>query len=229
MFLFMECLKMKYAFIDYENINSLDYLNLTQYEKIFLFIGANQTSIRLAEKYTVPLNIVVITVDKIADNNLDFHIAYYLGKCDHSVDKMIQFDIISNDKGYLGICDYIHKLTTRHCQLIRPQDESKAQNTLESTNNQNKLESKENVKLSQSISDKIMERAFKLVIHFLTQSEERHLPKKKQTLYNYISSRINFVEITQDLKQHITNNIIELLEKEKWITIKNSQVVYLKK
>ncbi|WP_455647916.1 PIN domain-containing protein [Lonepinella koalarum] len=220
---------MKYAFIDYENINSLDYLNLTQYEKIFLFIGANQTSIRLAEKYTVPLNIVVITVDKIADNNLDFHIAYYLGKCDHSVDKMIQFDIISNDKGYLGICDYIHKLTTRHCQLIRPQDESKAQNTLESTNNQNKLESKENVKLSQSISDKIMERAFKSVIHFLTQSEERHLPKKKQTLYNYISSRINFVEITQDLKQHITNNIIELLKKEQWITIKNSQVVYLKK
>ncbi len=229
MFLFIGFLKMKYAFIDYENINSLDYLNLTQYEKIFLFIGANQTSIRLAEKYTVPLNIVIITVDKIANNNLDFHIAYYLGKCDHSADKVIQFDIISNDKGYLGICDYIHKLTTRHCQLIRPQDESKIQNILESTNNQNKLEDKEKVKVSQSISDKIMEKTFKLVIHFLTKSEERHLPKKMQALYNHISGRMNFVEITRDLKQHITNSIIERLEKKKWITIKNSQVVYLKK
>ncbi|EJS86894.1 hypothetical protein AAUPMB_16150 [Pasteurella multocida subsp. multocida str. Anand1_buffalo] len=33
---------MKYAFIDYENIHSLDNINLKEYEKIYLFLGAQQ-------------------------------------------------------------------------------------------------------------------------------------------------------------------------------------------
>ena len=42
---------MKYAFIDYENIHSLNNLNLNCYEKIFLFLGANLQSIQLSEKF----------------------------------------------------------------------------------------------------------------------------------------------------------------------------------
>ncbi|EPE65740.1 hypothetical protein I140_07750, partial [Pasteurella multocida 93002] len=42
---------MKYAFIDYENIHSLDNINLNKYEKIYLFLGAQQQSITLSEKF----------------------------------------------------------------------------------------------------------------------------------------------------------------------------------
>ena len=85
---------MKYAFIDYENIHSLDNLNLHLYERIFLFLGANQPTIQLSEKFNDELNITLITVQSSGKNNLDFHIAYYLGKMDMQTDKNIEFCVI---------------------------------------------------------------------------------------------------------------------------------------
>ncbi|MDP0012958.1 hypothetical protein Q7399_01995 [Glaesserella parasuis] len=41
---------MKYAFIDYENVNSLDGLNLQEYDRTFLFIGSVNNQLRLTEK-----------------------------------------------------------------------------------------------------------------------------------------------------------------------------------
>ncbi|SSZ29702.1 Uncharacterised protein [Aggregatibacter aphrophilus] len=82
---------MKYAFIDYENIHSLDNLNLHLYERIFLFLGANQPTIQLSEKFNDELNFTLITIKNIAKNNLDFHIAYYLGKMDMQTDKILSF------------------------------------------------------------------------------------------------------------------------------------------
>lgn len=98
---------MKYAFIDYENIHSLDNINLNKYEKIYLFLGAQQQSITLSEKFNDQIVIHLITIKDVAKNNLDFHLAYFLGKFDQEVDKNIHFDVISKDKGYQGICDYI--------------------------------------------------------------------------------------------------------------------------
>lgn len=71
---------MKYAFIDYENLNKLDGLNLAEYERVFLFTGSTTKSINLSESFTDEINITLITVKAIAKNNVDFHIAYYLGK-----------------------------------------------------------------------------------------------------------------------------------------------------
>lgn len=53
---------MKYAFIDYENIHSLDNINLKEYEKIYLFLGAQQQYISLSEKFNDLLNINLITI-----------------------------------------------------------------------------------------------------------------------------------------------------------------------
>ena len=43
---------MKYAFIDYENLNNLDGLNLAEYKRIFLFTGSTTKSINLSESFT---------------------------------------------------------------------------------------------------------------------------------------------------------------------------------
>lgn len=69
---------MKYAFIDYENIHSLDNINLNKYEKIYLFLGAQQQSITLSEKFNDQIVIHLITIKDVAKNNLDFHLAYFL-------------------------------------------------------------------------------------------------------------------------------------------------------
>lgn len=112
---------MKYVFIDYENIHSLNNLNLNCYEKIFLFLGANLQSIQLSEKFNDELNITLITVQSSGKNNLDFHIAYYLGKMDVQTDKNIEFYVISKDNGYLGICEFIqNQRNPRKCILLKP-------------------------------------------------------------------------------------------------------------
>ena len=110
---------MKYAFIDYENVHSLSLWDLADFEKIFLFIGANQKAIELSSKFEDELNITLITIKSVAKNNLDFHLTYYLGKLDAQTDKQIAFHIFSNDKGYEGICEFISKQKQgRECRLI---------------------------------------------------------------------------------------------------------------
>ncbi|PHI40063.1 hypothetical protein CBG46_04930 [Actinobacillus succinogenes] len=115
---------MKYAFIDYENLNSLNGVKLEQYEKIFIFIGAapNQAEIRISEKFTDKINISLITVKQIAQNNVDFHLSYYLGKLDQTAPKSVEFHVLSKDLGYQGICNFIRQQKTpRHCLLVQPE------------------------------------------------------------------------------------------------------------
>ncbi|WP_424401886.1 PIN domain-containing protein [Pasteurella sp. PK-2025] len=110
---------MKYAFIDYENIHSLDNIRLNEYEKVYLFLGAQQQSISLSEKFNDQIEICLVTVKEVAKNNLDFHLVFFLGKLDQELDKKISFHVISKDKGYQGVCDYItHQQHARTCQLI---------------------------------------------------------------------------------------------------------------
>ncbi|MDG2952491.1 PIN domain-containing protein [Exercitatus varius] len=85
---------MNYAFIDYENLNSLDGLELQSYERVFLFLGAKQGHIKLSGKFNDEINMTLITVKNVSENNVDFHIAYYLGKLDATVDKSIEFHVL---------------------------------------------------------------------------------------------------------------------------------------
>lgn len=98
---------MKYVFIDYENLNKLDGLNLVEYECVFLFIGLIIKLINLFEFFMDEINIILIIVKVIVKNNVDFYIVYYFGKLDEMIDKNIEFYILLNDCGYDGICNFI--------------------------------------------------------------------------------------------------------------------------
>lgn len=63
---------MKYAFIDYENVNSLDGLNLQEYDRTFLFIGSVNNQLRLTEKFNDEINITLITVKDISKKQRRF-------------------------------------------------------------------------------------------------------------------------------------------------------------
>ncbi|MDQ7073673.1 MAG: PIN domain-containing protein [Gammaproteobacteria bacterium] len=52
------------------------------------------------KKYSTPLDMIIIQIHTTQENNLDFHLAYYLGKYDQEANKNITFEVISNDKGY---------------------------------------------------------------------------------------------------------------------------------
>jgi len=56
--------------------------------------GTPNDDVIVGSKFNDELNFTLITIKNIAKNNLDFHIAYYLGKMDMQTDKNIEFCVI---------------------------------------------------------------------------------------------------------------------------------------
>ncbi|WP_206052642.1 PIN domain-containing protein [Neptunomonas marina] len=91
----------RWAFIDNENTGGLEKVDLSVYEKAFVFLGAKQPRLDFGErKYDKPIELNVIQIKQVQPNNLDFHLAYYLGKLDAEVDNDICFEVVSNDNGF---------------------------------------------------------------------------------------------------------------------------------
>lgn len=211
---------MKYAFVDYENLNSLDGLELTQYEKIYLFVGANQTAIHLSEKFNQGLNIHLVTVNNIGKNNLDFHIAYFLGKLDCEVDKSIQFCVLSKDLGYQGICHFIqHQPNARQCELITPNFSEEPVNLIALPSPETQQPEKQNAEND--------------YLEFLTKyknnlikTNKRSLPTKLKALTNHIYSTTALVRQPKNTKQKILNQIINHLQQKGIIKINDKKVSF---
>lgn len=204
---------MKYAFIDYENIHSLDNIQLNEYEKVYLFLGAQQQSITLSEKFNDQVIIHLITVKEVAKNNLDFHLAYFLGKFDQEIDKKVNFDVISRDKGYQGICDYIqNQKNARRCSLISLTTEAQKE---ESDGNKALIISKQDI-----------EKYAHDYRTFMLKTEIRHLPTSVEKLSNHICSQTNLKNLPQRVIKIVIPKIITLLSENQLITIKNNTIQY---
>lgn len=110
---------MKWAFIDYENIGSLGRVDISTYKKVVVFLGAKQSKIDFNEsRYDKPIDLVLIQIKTSQSNNLDFHLAYYLGKFDGEAAESVTFDVISNDSGFSPLISHI-KSTGRQCKQVK--------------------------------------------------------------------------------------------------------------
>lgn len=110
---------MKWAFIDYENIGSLEKIDLYLYEKVFVFLGAKQPKLDFGDKkYDSPINFIIIQIKAAQANNLDFHLSYYLGKYNDEAENTIEFDVISNDNGFSPLISHI-RANGRMCKQIK--------------------------------------------------------------------------------------------------------------
>ncbi|MFK5213555.1 PIN domain-containing protein [Glaesserella parasuis] len=209
---------MKYAFIDYENVNSLDGLNLQEYDRTFLFIGSVNNQLRLTEKFNDEINITLITVKDISKNNVDFHLTYYLGKLDISTDKNIEFHILSNDKGFDGICQFIqHQREPRICfrKAINQTEEKIALPLLPSqVTNVNNAEKE---KISQVVQE------FKA---FISKVQKRSLPVKLATLKNSIYNQTSLKGVDKKEADKLLPKIIDQLVQKKLIKVNENKVSY---
>lgn len=116
---------MKWAFIDYENVGCLGKVDLSQYEKVFVFIGATQSKLSFGEtKYAAPIDLTILTLQITQSNNLDFHLSYYLGKYNEEAAGDVVFEVISNDNGFSPLIAHI-RANGRQCK------QAKIKNTLE--------------------------------------------------------------------------------------------------
>lgn len=110
---------MKWAFIDYENIGCLSKIDLSAYEKVILFAGAKQPKIDFGDKkYESPINLIIIQIKATQSNNLDFHLAYYLGKYSAETPLDVAFDVITNDNGFSPLISHI-KANGRTCKQFK--------------------------------------------------------------------------------------------------------------
>ena len=138
---------MKWAFIDYENVGTLAKIDLSLYERAFVFMGAKQPRLDFGEtKYEYPINIQIIQIAISQNNNLDFHLAYYLGKTNVEAPAGVVFEVISNDNGFSPLLSHLKK-NGRQCKQLKMGTAST-----------------EKVKLVQSLSSKAKEKRPKKIV-----------------------------------------------------------------
>ncbi len=110
---------MKWAFIDYENICTLEPIDISSYVKVVVFMGAKQEKLNFGKsQHPSPFNLNIVQIKDIGANNLDFHLSYYLGVSEAKAPKEIVFDVISNDNGYLPLIRHI-RAKGRICNHIK--------------------------------------------------------------------------------------------------------------
>jgi len=105
-----------WCFIDLENLpKALEYAisNQNDFSRIFVFIGSQQkVKIDLSDT-AIPLTL--IKIEGTSKNNLDFHLIYYLGKCQVTAAEQVEFVIFSKDTGW----DHLIKFIQREGRVCR--------------------------------------------------------------------------------------------------------------
>ncbi|MDP0164327.1 PIN domain-containing protein [Glaesserella parasuis] len=172
----------------------------------------------MTEKFNDEINITLITVKDISKNNVDFHLTYYLGKLDISTDKNIEFHILSNDKGFDGICQFIqHQREPRICfrKAINQTEEKIALPLL--PNQATKVNNAEQEKISQVVQE------FKA---FISKVQKRSLPVKLATLKNSIYNQTSLKGVDKKEADKLLPKIIDQLVQKKLIKVNENKVSY---
>lgn len=158
---------MIWGFVDYENLGSLKGITFNQYQKLYIFCGPKNPNINLGDVVVNEfLKIEVIKLKSTGSNNLDFHIAYYLGKFSETAAKDIQFHVISRDHGFDGLVSHIKK-TGRACQRTAPANGEK-KTTLSS--------------------------CAELVTERLRHTDGRYRPRKEKSLINWLVAQCRSID-----------------------------------
>jgi hypothetical protein len=83
---------MIWAFVDYENVGTLETLNISEYERVFVFCGPKNTRIKVGKLPSGAFcRIELIGLTTTGSNNLDFHLAFYVGRFHEIAEKDVVF------------------------------------------------------------------------------------------------------------------------------------------
>jgi hypothetical protein len=157
---------MNWAFVDYENVGSLEGLNISDYQRVFVFCGPKNTRIKVGALPTEGFcRIELIGVTTTGANNLDFHLAFHLGRFHEVADKGVSFHIISNDSGFNGLVNHLKKLG-RSCKKVATK-----------------------VGAPKQVAPPTLSEEASLVVARLKQLDGRKRPRKKASFINWIKSQ----------------------------------------
>ena len=101
-----------YLFIDYENLQNIRLTDLNRENlHVLIFVGKNQHAIPFGLVTDAQLfgdRLEWIKIEREGRNNLDFHICFVMGQLDTKLDKNAAFVVLSRDKGFDAVVQYIN-------------------------------------------------------------------------------------------------------------------------
>lgn len=222
---------MKWAFVDYENVNSLDLVNLNDFEWVILFCGPKDKNL------TVDLNSIesgksprleIIRLDKSAKNNLDFHLALYLGRYHETVEEGVEFSVVSNDAGFDGIISHLKKMG-RKCERVKDMEVAeKVVKKVTKKTAAKKIAKKTTKKVVKKAASKIVKpklnsSASENALRSALQAFEKHpansWPKTKIKLGHWLEDKVK-------LSVEHARELITSMVREDHIFIGNEKIIY---
>jgi hypothetical protein len=191
-----------WAFVDYENVGTLETINIAEYERIFVFCGPNNNKIKVGKLSPDAFcSMELIGLNSTGSNNLDFHLAFYLGRYHEIAEKGIVFHIISNDAGFNGLVNHLKKIG-RECKKIEIKKKTKAKPQKEP---------------SLSLSDE----ALQVVSKLKEEQINTPPPKTKAKLINWIKSQCHGI-----INDKLPDTIFKELLDSKRITVSGNNITY---
>jgi len=183
---------MKLAFVDYENVMSLKKVTLAHYDRLIIFCGKDQNSLTFGEMPTGPgSQLRIVKVPDHGKNNLDFHLAFELGRLHQIEPAGVEFHVLTNDKDLEKLLKHL-RLLGRKCRrigLMMGPDEVKKPEPVPPSN--------EVVHHSPGLVK---------VIGELTALPPEKRPKKRTSLINWINNRIGNTEKPDQVFSHLLEN-----------------------
>ena len=134
----MEMTTKRIILVDFENIQKFDFDNIdTTNTNIAIFVGKSQNKIpfALVEKaQSFGDRLIWVKIAGDGKNNLDFHLAFELGRLCERMDKDVELIVLSKDSGYDSLIRYVNELGIKTRRIANPAELSDSKKQLPSSN-----------------------------------------------------------------------------------------------
>ncbi len=134
----MEMTTKRIILVDFENIQKFDFDNIdTTNTNIAIFVGKSQNKIpfSLVEKaQSFGDRLIWVKIAGDGKNNLDFHLAFELGRLCERMDKDVELIILSKDSGYDSLIRYVNEIGIKTRRIANPAELSDSKKQLPSSN-----------------------------------------------------------------------------------------------
>ncbi|TAK44871.1 MAG: hypothetical protein EPO28_04320 [Saprospiraceae bacterium] len=116
----------RYLFIDFENLQQVKFKKLEKVaSKIFVFVDASIGQVPLWQVQQIQRfgkNLKWVVVENLGAGNLNYHIAFVMGKFHQKLELDVEFAIISHDSDFDPLVSFINA-SHRKCQRVKRQKE----------------------------------------------------------------------------------------------------------
>ncbi len=124
--------------VDFENIQKLEFEHIdTTNTELLIFVGRSQNKIpfQLVEKAQLFGNkLKWIKIAGDGKNNLDFHLAFELGRLCETIEKDVELIVLSKDSGYDSLIKYINESGIKTGRIANPAELADSTKQLPSSN-----------------------------------------------------------------------------------------------